>query len=396
MSYKRPKIWGTAVAADAPQGFGRPIRLGILGAGMIATVEAGFLPGLGRMRDRVEVTAITSRTRARADAVAREWQIPAVFDTLEQMLSDGGVDAVLNLTPIDAHFETNMKVLEAGKHLVTEKPIASTLAEADELCGLAESKGLVALCAPADMLSPEWAQARQLIRGGAVGTVAFARLQSSHSGPAAMAWPADPTWFYQKGAGPLLDMGVYGIDRVTGLLGPARRVAAMSGLIDPVRRARGGPFDGLRIDVTEDDNALLLLDFGAAAFATIDATFNVQASRTPALELFGTAGTLIVNRPGGGADGSGPIELFRVDAAPGLSGWISPRSPDALPAENRAARYSRAVLVDHLADCLEHGTAPVTGLDRGRHVLEIMLAAQTAAREGRTIELTTSFEPLAY
>jgi predicted dehydrogenase len=367
------------------------IRLGIVGAGMIATVEAGFLPGLSRMRDRVEVVAITSRTRARAEAVAREWQIPAVFDTLDQMLSNGGIDAVLNLTPIDAHFETNMKALAAGLHLVTEKPLASTLAEASEICALADSKGLVVLCAPADMLSLEWADARRLVRDGAVGKVAFARLQSSHGGPAAMAWPADPTWFYQKGAGPLLDMGVYGLDRITGLLGPARRVAAMSGLTAPVRNARGGPFDGLEIAVTEDDNTLLLLDFGDSTFATVDATFNVQASRTPALELFGTSGTLIVDRPGRAGDGSGAIELFRLDAAPGLAGWISPSSQDALPRQDRAARYSRAVLVDHLVDCVRHGAAPVTGADRARHVLEIMLAAQVAAREGRTVELTTSF-----
>jgi predicted dehydrogenase len=367
------------------------ISVGIVGAGMIATVEAGFLPGLGRMRDRVEVAAITSRTRSRAEAVARDWQIPAVFDTLDEMLAHAEIDAVLNLTPIDAHYETNMKALAAGKHLVTEKPLASTLAEADDICALAEDRGLVVLCAPADMLAAEWADARKLVRNGAVGKVAFARLQSSHSGPAAMAWPADPTWFYQKGAGPLLDMGVYGIDRITALLGPARRVAAMSGLTAPVRRARGGPFDGLTIDVTEDDNTLLLLDFGEAMFAVIDATFNVQASRTPELELFGTDGTLIVNRPGGARDGSGPIELFRVGAPPGMSGWKSTAPVDALAREDRAARYSRAVLVDHLADCITDGVAPVTGADRARHVLEIMLAAQTAAREARTVSLTTSF-----
>ncbi len=378
----------TAAHRQGPAG---KIRLGIVGAGMIATVEAGFLPGLGRMRDRVEVAAITSRTRSRAEAVAQDWQIPAVFDTLDEMLAHAEIDAVLNLTPIDAHYETNMKALAAGKHLVTEKPLASTLAEANDICALAEDRGLVVLCAPADMLATEWADARQLVSDGAVGKVAFARLQSSHSGPAAMAWPADPTWFYQKGAGPLLDMGVYGIDRITALLGPARRVAAMSGLTAPVRRARGGPFDGLTIDVTEDDNTLLLLDFGDAMFAVIDATFNVQASRTPELELFGTDGTLIVNRPGGARDGSGPIELFRLDAAAGMSGWISPAPVDALAREDRAARYSRAVLVDHLADCITDGLAPVTGADRARHVLEIMLAAQTAAREARTVSLTTSF-----
>src|SRR5215472_1326012 len=368
------------------------LRLGIAGAGMIATVEAGFLPGLSRMRDRVEVTAITSRTRARAEAVARDWQIPAVFDDLDAMLAGAEIDAVLNLTPIEAHYEVNMRALAAGKHLVTEKPIAATLAEANEICELAERRELVVLCAPADMLSLEWADAKRLLRNGAVGRVAFARLQSSHAGPAAMAWPADPTWFYQKGAGPLLDMGVYGIDRITGLLGPARRVAAMSGLVVPRRLARGGPFHGLAIDVTEDDNALLLLDFGEAAFAVIDATFNVQASLSPELELFGTEGTLVVNRPSAARDGSGPIELFRLEAGPGLAGWITPASLDALPRENRAGRYSRAVLIDHLVDCVAGDARPVTGADRARHVLEIMLAAKTAAREGRTVELTTRFE----
>ena len=370
-----------------------PLRLGIIGAGMIATIEPGFLPGLACMRDRAEVVAITSRTRAKAEAVARDWQIPAVFGSVAEMLSGVDLDAVLNLTPIDAHYETSMQVLEAGKHLVAEKPIASTLAEADDICALAERQGVHVLVAPADMLRQEWGRARRLIADGAVGQVAFARLQSSHAGPAAMAWPADPTWFYAKGAGPLLDMGVYGIDRITGLLGPALRVAAMSGLTAPARRARGGPFDGLEIPVTEDDSTLLLLDFGRARFAMIDATFNVVASRTPQLELFGTAGTLIVGRPGA-AEGSLPLELFRLDAAPGLSGWITPQPMDAVPRPDRAVTLARAVLVDHLADCLEHGVRAVTGADRARHTLEIMLAAQTAAREGRTVPLTTTFEPL--
>jgi predicted dehydrogenase len=379
------------VIAGAPEGTDGRLRLGIVGAGMIAVTESGFLPGLTRMRDRVVVTSITSRTRLRAEAVARDWQIPAVFDDVDQMLADADIDAVLNLTPIDAHYDINMKALTAGKHLVTEKPLARTLEQANDICALAAERGLTVLCAPPDMLKLEWADAWRLVSDGAVGRVAFARLQSSHSGPAAMAWPADPTWFYQGGAGPLLDMGVYGIDRITGLLGPAQRVAAMSGLAVPVRRARGGPFDGLTIDVTEDDNTLLLLDFGEATFAVIDATFNVQASRTPELELFGTAGTLIVNRPPETGDVSVPLELFRLEAGPGLAGWISPYSLDALPRDDRAARYSRAVLVDHLVDCLQHGLTPLTGADRARHVLEIMLAAQTAARECRTVSLSTTF-----
>src|SRR5689334_8999154 len=92
----------------------RKLRLGVLGAGMIAIVPNGFLPGILQLKDRVEVVAITSRTRARAEGVAQEFAIPRVFDDLSTMLTDGDLDAVLNVTPIDVHYETSLQILEAG------------------------------------------------------------------------------------------------------------------------------------------------------------------------------------------------------------------------------------------------------------------------------------------
>jgi len=373
---------------------GGTLRVGILGAGMIATDADGFLPGLRRLRGRVAVTAIASRTRARAEQVARDWDIPAVHDDLGQLLAAPDVDAVVNLTPIAAHYDTSRRILAAGKHLVTEKPLASTLDQADQLIEAARRGGLLIVCAPMDILAREWAEAQRLISADAIGKVAFARVQSSHGGPAAYAWPADPTWFYQKGAGPLLDMGVYGLDRVTAVLGPARNVAAMSGLTAPVRRARGGPFDGLEIPVTENDNNLVLLDFGDATFAVVDAGFCAVATRSPEMEVFGLAGTMVVNRPDAGyGPGELPIELFRVDAAPGLPGWITPHSLDAVVEPDRPGVLARASLVEHLADCLDDGTQPLPSAARARHVLEIMLAAQTAAATGHTVSLSTTFEP---
>ena len=380
-----------AMPGPVTRGSQAPLRVGILGAGMIATVEPGYLPGLRLLRGRVAVTAIASRTRARAEQVARDWDIPVVCDGLGEMLARGDVDAVVNLTPIAAHYETSLRILAAGKHLVTEKPLASTLAQVG---GLDQLAGLLIVCAPMDILKREWAEARRLIDEGAIGKVAFARVQSSHGGPAAMAWPADPTWFYAKGAGPLLDMGVYGLDRITAVLGPARAVAAMSGVTAPVRRARGGPFDGLEIPVTENDNNLLLLDFGDARFAVVDAGFCAVATRSPEMEVFGLGGTLVVNRPGAAYGYGGlPIELFRVDAAPGLPGWITPDSLDAETEPDRTQVLARASLIEHLADCLEKGTQPLPSAARARHVLEIMLAAQTAATTGRTVPLSTTFAP---
>ena len=82
---------------------------------------------------RILPPAIASRTRARAEAVARDWDIPVVYDDLGELLAAPDVDAVVNLTPIAAHYETSLRILAAGKHLVTEKPLASTLAQAGEL-----------------------------------------------------------------------------------------------------------------------------------------------------------------------------------------------------------------------------------------------------------------------
>jgi predicted dehydrogenase len=359
---------------------------------MIAIVPTGFLPGLRLLADRVEVAAITSRTRARAEAVASDWDIPAVYDDLPSMLADANLDAVLNVTPIDAHYETSMQILSAGKHLLTEKPLASSIKEADDLIEVARRQDLLILNAPIDMLRPEWVEARRLVREGALGKVAFARVLSSHAGPAAMSWPADPTWFYQQGSGPLLDMGAYGLTRVTGVLGPAKRVTAMSGITVPTRRARGGLFDGKEIAVTEADNNLLLLDFGESTFATVDATFNVVASRAPQMEIYGLEGTLLVNRPDAVVEpGQLSLELFRTDVAPGLSGWVMPRTIGQSRLQNRVQVLQRAVLVEHLLDCLATKQPSVLGAEQARHVLEIMLAAQTAAQEGRTVTLETSF-----
>jgi predicted dehydrogenase len=299
------------------------------------------------------------------------------------------VDAVVNLLPGPAHFAASRRVLESGRHLVTEKPITSTLAEADELLDLADRQGLYVVAAPADMLSKPWAQARDLVAGGAIGKVAFARVQSSHAGAAGLSWPVDPSPFYQDGVGALLDMAVYGITQATGVLGPARRVSAMSGITVATRRARGGPFDGMEFPVTAPDNNLLLLDFGEATFAVVDGTFNVVGSRSPKMEVFGLEGTLLVNRDD---VADPPIEVYRLDAAPGLAGWISPKGYEIFPVgSDRFAELARGVLIEHLADCIRDGVQPVAGGRHARHVLEIMLAAQQSAREGKVVDLVTTF-----
>ena len=365
-----------------------PLRVGVLGAGMIATIGYGYLPHLGKISDRVEITAVANRGIEKGRAVARDHGIAHVMGSLDELLTLD-IDAVVNLLPGPDHYAASRRILESGRHLVTEKPITSSMAEADELLEIADRSGLYVVAAPADMLMADWRQARDLVARGAIGKVAFARVQSSHAGAAGLSWPVDPTPFYQHGVGALLDLGVYGLTQATGVLGPARRVSALSGITASERRVRGGPFDGMTIPVSAPDNNLLLLDFGDATFAVVDGTFNVVASKSPRMEVFGLEGTLLVNRDDVAAP---PVEVYRLDAAPGLAGWIRPQTYEIFPVgSDRFAELARGALIEHLADCIRDGVQPIASGRHARHVLEVMLAAETSAHEGRVIDVATTF-----
>jgi predicted dehydrogenase len=369
----------------------RRLRVGVLGAGMIATHPTGVLPNVEMIEDRVAMAAIASRTRRSADEVARRFGIPSVYDTLTEMLERAELDVVLNLTPGPAHSATNLEILNSGTHLITEKPIAGSLEDADAIIDVARERELLVVVAPPWMLDPRRILARRLARTGSIGKVAFARSRSSHAGPAAMSWPADPSWFYAAGSGSLLDMGVYGITEVTGILGPAKRVSAFSGVTAETRVARGGPFDGRVINVSADDNTLLLLDFGDSTFAVVDATYNVHAAVSPSLELFGLEGTLNLSEPFWATRGQAPLEVYRIDVVPGHGGWTAPELAGLRDAQERFEGLKRAILVSHFADCLDTGMKPVLSAEHARHTLEIMIAAQRSADSGRVVDLTTVF-----
>ncbi|HEV7214858.1 MAG TPA: Gfo/Idh/MocA family oxidoreductase [Chloroflexota bacterium] len=356
----------------------RRLRIGIAGAGHFGRYHALKVAA----SERAELVGIHDPDEERAKTVG--WEAGAPSMGFAPLLAAS--DALVVAAPAEQHHGLAAAALRAGRHVLVEKPIAATLAEADELIDLARANGLCYVVAPPNMLQANRQQARRLVAAGAIGQPCFARVRSSHGGPAAGAWPLDPTWFYQEGSGPLFDMGVYGIHDITGILGPAKRVVAFSGITEKVRTVRAGPFAGKSIEVTADDNTLLMLDFGNSTFAVVDGTFNVNAAKSPQIEIFGRSGTINLNNQT--QEGSPPLEIFRFDAAPGIDGWITPRGGWS---DSERQRYRRAILVKHLADCLANGTPPVAGAEHARHALEIMVKAIESARSGCAIDLQTTF-----
>ncbi len=370
---------------------GEPLGVGIFGCGMIAIDQNGYAPGFAALGDRMRFVAACDTDERRLDAAQQRFGVPERYTRLDDMLEHAKIDVVLNLTPIPLHGATTLTILEAGKHVVTEKPIATSMDDAVAILELSKKMQKLVIAAPPNMVQPTRLLAKRLVDEGTIGKVAFARARGSHGGPASGNWPSDPTWFYQEGSGPLFDMGVYAIHDVTGILGPAKRVVAMSGITEPVRTVRGGPFKGKKINVTADDNTLLMLDFGGSTFAQIDGTFNVNAAKSPAVEIFGREGSIVISGRQEGQETMAPLELFRLDAVPGIDGWITPRSGAIIAEQERQRRLRRSVVLEHLFDCLDGKTKPILSAEHAVHALESMLKATESARSGRVLDLQTTF-----
>lgn len=359
------------------------VKVGVLGYGVIASRV--YLPAISKM-EKVELVAICDSVPERAKEAAVRYRIPQVYTDEDTMLAKSGIDLMVNLTHIQAHYETNLKALQAGKHVYTEKTMAVTVEEASTLIAEAKNRGLKLGAAAATMLSPVNRKIKQLLEAGAIGKVAFVVAHNSHCGAADLPnWTTDPTWFYKPGAGPLLDLGVYGLHTMTGLLGPAKALCSMSGIAIPKRVVRSGPAKGKVIDVEIDDNTLIMLDFGEATFGYIDSTYTVQSgaywTRYPTMQIFGSEGTIVVNPRGA----QYPLTVFRYDAEVDLRGWMDVDLIGAQP-------WTLPGGVEHLVNCILDPTLPVivTG-EHARHVLEIMNQTYVAARERRTVPLTTTF-----
>ncbi|MBW3633737.1 MAG: Gfo/Idh/MocA family oxidoreductase, partial [Chloroflexi bacterium] len=265
------------------------VKLALLGCGDVA--QRDYLPEMHRLAGRAEVVAVCGRTQERARQVADQYEIGAWYDDLDQMLAESDADAVINLTPIQAHTETTLAALSAGKHVYSEKPVATSLADARRIRDEASRRGLTLVCAPSVLLFPQVRFARELAASGRMGMVHAALGQGYGGVPPWSGYPSDPSPFFARGGGPLADMGVYPLHAITGILGPATRVSAFAAQARHSFVVEAGPFAGKRVPIEVADNWHLMLDFGDGRLASVTANTVVQDSRAPQMELFGLEGT---------------------------------------------------------------------------------------------------------
>ena len=366
-------------------------RIAIVGCGDVAYRH--YVPGLASRAPDVEIAAVCDPRPGAAEALASAvaaWSPGArSYTDTGALLAAGGLDGAINLTPAPVHGALNRAILDAGVACYSEKPIAGSVGEADELIALAAARRVLLLCAPGSAATTRMRWLRDLAASGTLGHPTLAVAHHADPGPAAWReYTGDPTPFYREGVGPVFDHGVYRLHEVTTVLGPVARVQAMGSIAIPRRRVRGGPLTGRTIEVTTPDHMLINLEFASGALGQLLASFGTPETLAPWLELHLTRGT--VSFGGKSWEPDAPVSIYTDD-------------------ESDAARESWAMGVDaprdrfgvvetgvrHFVGCLRGEERPVLTAEHARHVLEVILAAYASVADRRAHDLATTFEPEA-
>ncbi len=385
------------------------LKVGIVGCGDIA--QWNYLPGTKALAGTVDIVATCDQMFVRADQAREEYGAEEcrAYDNLDAMLRDPEVEAVEILTPWPLHYQMALAALQAGKHVYVQKPMCQTLAEANRLVDEATRRGLVLGAAPPSMVSPTNQRIRTLVREGVIGKVALAFCHSSHGGATGGGRLTDSEWFFMREAGvwtSLVDMGVYGLHTVTGILGPAKRVTAFSGIAyrDRVFYSPERP-EPRPVEITAHDNGIVMLDWGEGTIGTVDGSFTMVTREGPSLVIYGSKGVISA------AGRQGTFRLYQKDDGGSYPrGWSEVDASGAVvvggsaPAERGGGRR---VVVDgrpvsgqisgpspdiaHWAECIASGAKPILSAEHARHVVEIMEKAVTASLTGQAQELTTTF-----
>jgi predicted dehydrogenase len=346
----------------------KPIRVGVIGCGSVAEKYIPDLHSLNYPRPRVDIVMTCDIRPSQREIVRGRYGIEA-FTTDERDIIDApDIALVLVLTSMPEHGRLARAALEAGKHVLVEKPMAMTLEEAAGLVELARTSPGYLVCAPHVVLSKTYQAMWRRVHQGDIGQVYSARGFYGWSGP---------TWgpfFYQAGGGAMFDLGVYNVTTLTGILGPAERIVALSGIAIPERVVDGKP-----MAVQTDDNAQLLLDFGDARYAVITTGFTIQRYNVPGIELYGAEGTL---------------QMIGDDWAPrGYELW---QNSEGCWRTYHDGGWPWTDGIRHLVECIEQGTPPLITPEHAYHVLEIMLKSMESGRTGRALAIESCFEPVRF
>jgi predicted dehydrogenase len=342
----------------------------VIGCG---SVSNSYLPVLTKC-PFAEVVSLCDIRPERARKQAERFKIAHHYPHIDAMLAGEPFEFLIDLTDMQEHEHLNRQALDAGKHVWSEKPIANSLAAGQKLLRTARQKNLRLWGAPITVQSPQFAFMAKTLAQGALGRVAAAHADYGHEGPN---WSS---FFYETGGGSMPDLMVYNLTSLTGLLGPAKHVTAMLSIVTPERDIT----DKGKIKVTEEDNAMLLLDHGNGVISHVQSGFNYfnphghdgKGEQRHTITIVGSGGFM---------------GLVGYDWAPLGVDVATHQQPKIERQVTDAKGYIWQLGGALAAECLSTGRELLVTPEQALHVLEIITGARHSQKTGKRVELTSTF-----
>lgn len=356
----------------------RPLAVGILGAGAISPPYFAAIAAWPQLR----LVACSSKSMTSAEVRAAQFGIQAVpFDTL---LADSRIDVIVNLTPVQAHFDTSVQILEAGKHLYSEKPLAATYEQGQQLLRLATDKGLRIGCAPDTFLGAAHQEARAAIDSGRIGTPITGAAFLGH--PGSELWHPHPEPLYAEGGGPVADHGPYYITQLINLLGPVASVVAHA-ITPRSTRSRGNEDRaGGTIPVQVPTTSHAILAFASGASITMTMSWDVWKHDRRPLEIYGSEGSLLIPDPNW-SDG----DVLVAQRGGGWERLDHSHRPfhdvTMITFQGDEVAYYRLCGLADMADAIAQNRPHRANCVLALHVLEVIEAIRIAAATGRSVTI---------
>ena len=342
----------------------KKIGFGIIGCGGISNYL--HIPELKAIEE-AEVVAIADIKEERARLTAERFNIKFWYSDYMKLLKRNDVDAVVIATPHPTHAKIAVDAINAGKHVIIQKPMCTNLKDAEAIVNASRKRSdLKVMVLPFVYFdTPAFDYVKDLLNSGDLGKICMARSRVAHGGPekyqeevARMFGEEKSCWFFdleRAHGGVLLDLGVYAISQIVYLLGKVKSVSALTATLDKPAKV--------------EDNCALLMEMENGAISIAETSWT-QVATLEGTSIYGTKGTVLLNYF------NTPVIFYRQKD----SSWIMP----ALTKEKEPQHTHR-----HFIKCMLEDLKPIGTPEEGKHVVEIMEAAYESAKIGKTIRLKT-------
>ena len=341
------------------------LGVGVMGCG---NVSAQYLPNGPRL-DGLRFVACADADPAAAARLAGEYDLQACAPG--ELASRPDVDVVLCLTPPDLHAEVALGAIAAGKHVYTEKPLATSLDGARQVLEAAAAAGVLVGCAPDTFLGAGVQTLKAALDEGRIGAPVLTQVRMLGRPPEA--WHPSPAFLYAGLSGPLLDLGPYGVTSAVELAGPIRRVTALAARPRTTGRIATGLSAGAEFEIVEPTRVGAVLEHDGGVLTTFAVTFDGHGAARHGIEVTGSDGSLL----GGDLNTfDGPVVLRRERA-----------DDEPLELVSDWRDNARGLGLQDLCLSVRDGTVQRASGALGLHVLEVLLAIRGSARDGAPVAI---------